>query len=231
MTAFVVGGAALVLLGGSAYIVPPMLLRAVQAKRLAQWCAEHRTLVLSYDDGPGPVTPRLLDLFAERGVHATFFVLGRRAERDPAIVDRASAEGHEIATHSHDHLHAWKSPPTSWTRDFVRGIETTSRWNPRPIFRPPYGKLTLPGLLAARAWAAGIGWWTIDSHDTWDAPQSDDALAQAAYDGGVVLMHDHHPNERADLVLGYTRRLLDLADEKGLSVRRLGDVLGEMDHG
>ena len=226
------GGVGLVALGGAAYVAPPMMLRVVQTRRLARLCAQTRSLVLTYDDGPGrELTPRLLDLLAQRGAKATFFLLGRRAQREPTIADRLKGEGHEIGTHSQEHLHAWKTPPGRWARDLAQGIETVARWNPRPIFRPPYGKITTPGLIAARSWAPKLGWWTVDARDTWSPPRTPDEVAELAKQGGVVLLHDFDREGRAELVLDCTRRLLDLADEQGLTVRRLGDVLGGVSDG
>jgi polysaccharide deacetylase family protein (PEP-CTERM system associated) len=48
-------------------------------------------------------TERLLDLFEEHHVAATFFILGWVAERHPALVARIAAAGHEVACHSHEH--------------------------------------------------------------------------------------------------------------------------------
>ena len=48
-------------------------------------------------------TDRLLGLFDETGVRATFFVLGWVAERFPELVSRIATQGHEIASHSHWH--------------------------------------------------------------------------------------------------------------------------------
>ena len=48
-------------------------------------------------------TDRLLEIFAEAGALATFFVLGQVAERHPQLVRRIAAAGHEIGSHSHSH--------------------------------------------------------------------------------------------------------------------------------
>ena len=48
-------------------------------------------------------THRLLDLFAERKVHATFFVLGWVAERCPELVRAIAEQGHEVACHGYSH--------------------------------------------------------------------------------------------------------------------------------
>jgi len=59
-----------------------------------------KTVALTFDDGPNPdATPAILDALAERGVKATFFILGRHAERWPAIARRVAHEGHTIGNH------------------------------------------------------------------------------------------------------------------------------------
>ena len=58
---------------------------------------------LTFDDGPGPSTPDVLDALAREGARATFFVLGRQVERHPDLVRRMAAEGHQIANHGYDH--------------------------------------------------------------------------------------------------------------------------------
>jgi polysaccharide deacetylase family protein (PEP-CTERM system associated) len=54
-------------------------------------------------------TDKALALFASKGVHATFFTLGWVAEREPALIRRIVAEGHEIANHgyAHDRVHTF----------------------------------------------------------------------------------------------------------------------------
>ncbi len=59
---------------------------------------------MTFDDGPSAVlTPKLLDLLKSKGIKATFFVLGENAVRNPEILKRAIAEGHEIGNHSWSH--------------------------------------------------------------------------------------------------------------------------------
>ncbi len=61
-------------------------------------------VVLTFDDGPlPPYTSRVLDTLAHECVKATFFVIGRMANENPRLVQRAYNEGHTIATHTQDH--------------------------------------------------------------------------------------------------------------------------------
>jgi peptidoglycan/xylan/chitin deacetylase (PgdA/CDA1 family) len=73
---------------------------------------------MTFDDGPhATLTPKLLDLLAQKKIKATFFVLGENAQRHPEILKRAVAEGHEIGNHSWSHPNLdpldWKEPGPS----------------------------------------------------------------------------------------------------------------------
>ncbi|MGP3949066.1 bifunctional polysaccharide deacetylase/glycosyltransferase family 2 protein [Streptomyces sp. 7N604] len=62
-----------------------------------------RTVALTYDSGPDPVwTPRLLDLLRKHHAHATFFLSGAQAAREPDLVRRIRAEGHEIGSFTYN---------------------------------------------------------------------------------------------------------------------------------
>lgn len=69
--------------------------------------SEEKVAYLTFDDGPSKtVTPLLLDLLKQENIKATFFVLGSRVERNPALVKRAYEEGHFIANHGYSHNYA-----------------------------------------------------------------------------------------------------------------------------
>lgn len=104
---------------------------------------QERVVALTFDDGPHPtVTPRLLAILRERGIQATFFLVGKWAERHPEIVRQIVADGHVLGNHSHEHSYLfWAYPPARLGRDVQRAqriLETTSgkpcRW-----FRGPVG--------------------------------------------------------------------------------------------
>jgi peptidoglycan/xylan/chitin deacetylase (PgdA/CDA1 family) len=71
----------------------------------------HRTVCLTYDDGPGatvghgpgPRTAELAAYLSERGIAATFFVIGRHAERHRRILGRLRDGGHLIGNHTYSH--------------------------------------------------------------------------------------------------------------------------------
>ena len=67
--------------------------------------AEKKKVAITFDDGPNPdYTPDLLKGLKERGVSATFFLLGKEVEKYPELVEQMHAEGHLIGTHSYEHV-------------------------------------------------------------------------------------------------------------------------------
>ncbi|MHC4428540.1 MAG: polysaccharide deacetylase family protein [Planctomycetota bacterium] len=201
-----------------------------ERRRLRRRC--RGTLVLTYDDGPGPIlTKRLLEVLARQRARATFFLVGERAEAHPEVVDCLREAGHELGAHTHAHLHAWRAWPWSAARDMTRGYETLGRWlTPAAMFRPAFGKLTLVTWRAVRRRGACLGWWTHDGGDTHARlgdPQR--VLRRIRRDGGgVVLLHDFDRGpERGAYVLALTRLLLEEARRERWRVRTLGQVLAE----
>ncbi|HET6605727.1 MAG TPA: XrtA system polysaccharide deacetylase [Rhodopila sp.] len=65
-------------------------------------------------------TNRILDLFGQAGIHATFFTLGWVAERHPTLVRRIVTEGHELASHGWDHTRADSQDPDAFRSDVAR---------------------------------------------------------------------------------------------------------------
>jgi len=65
-----------------------------------------RRVTLTFDNGPDPeVTPAVLDILAQRGIKATFFVLGKSIATSAgrALVERTLNEGHRVGNHSYSH--------------------------------------------------------------------------------------------------------------------------------
>ncbi|MCE5315607.1 MAG: polysaccharide deacetylase family protein [Armatimonadota bacterium] len=62
-----------------------------------------RVIALTFDDGPKPDSGVLLDLLKEKGVKATFFVVGKQVEANPSVLKRMAVEGHDIQNHTYNH--------------------------------------------------------------------------------------------------------------------------------
>ena len=65
---------------------------------------DEKVAYLTFDDGPSPsVTPKILDILKFENIKATFFVIGKKVEEYPKIVNRTYKEGHYIANHGYSH--------------------------------------------------------------------------------------------------------------------------------
>ncbi len=84
---------------------------------------------------------RILDLFGEHGIQATFFILGWVAEHHPAVVRAIAAAGHEIACHSYAHRLVYRMTPAEFredTRRAVAVIQDACGVTPRAYRAPSY---------------------------------------------------------------------------------------------
>lgn len=164
-------------------------------------------LAVTFDDGPVPAnTPRLLDMLQERGIKATFFVVGNFAVNRPQIIRRIIADGHEIANHTWTHR-ALTSLSDSGVRSELRRshdlvVKVTGPASAPRMFRPPGGAITA----RQKTWIMGeFGYpcilWSIDPRD-WEAPSRGGCKGQPweltrrivsqAKSGDIVLVHDLH---------------------------------------
>jgi peptidoglycan/xylan/chitin deacetylase (PgdA/CDA1 family) len=153
-----------------------------------------RLLCLSFDDGPGPQTPLILDVLAEHGARGTFFVLGQAVEEREDVLARTIGEGHEIGNHTYSHPHAMDLDDAELAHDIARCQRVLGS---RPaLFRPPYGED--PKRCARIAAERGIPTtvlWSVDPQDF--AERDPDAIARVIADapvpGAIVDLHDCWP--------------------------------------
>ena len=158
-------------------------------------CSRARCVALTFDDGPGPDTERLLDTLAEYDARATFYVLGSLVNEFPGVVERAHAEGHEIGNHTWKHDDLAAMPGAAVADDIARtnkAVRKVTGADPATI-RPPYGSLNQT---VRDAVDQPLVLWDVDTLD-WQnrdtGKVADHALAHAAA-GSVVLFHDIHPS-------------------------------------
>jgi len=217
------------ILGGLAAYFFPYIWRYIRVQILKNRLANSGTLILTYDDGPSEtLTPRVLDILQLHKARACFFMLGSKAKRCSTIADRIVCEGHEVGCHSDQHLNAWKVLPSTAIADINAGYASLSRWVASDgMFRPPYGKITLPTYLTLRRRRATLAWWTVVSGDTTTPLPTPGAVVEAVRlaKGGVVLMHDFDGSKgHSDFVCETTELLLRMAGQHSIKVRVLSDL-------
>ena len=154
--------------------------------------AEKKKVAITFDDGPNPdYTPDLLKGLKERGVSATFFLLGKEVEKYPELVEQMHAEGHLLGTHSYEHVNLCNLTDE-------KAIEQVDKTNAliekitgeRPQFiRPPYG-----------CWKKNLDYktsmievlWDVDPLD-WKTGNSDVVVSRVlknVEEGDIILLHD-----------------------------------------
>lgn len=189
-------------------------------------------VALTLDDGPDPdVTPRVLDLLAERGATATFFCIGRHAEAHPQLVRRMVTEGHLVENHTYHH-----SPCFSFLgsrrqeREIIAAQETLERLTGRPPrwFRAPAGiQNPLLGPVLCRLGLRLVSW----TRRGFDAVERNPSrivrrLSRRLRSGDILVLHDGFgPRDACGraVILDSLPRLLDIFDAEGLQPRHLPD--------
>src|ERR1700730_11689831 len=188
-------------------------------------------VVLTFDDGPDPAhTPRVLDVLATHGIKASFFLIGERAAREPAVARRIADEGHDLGNHTWSHRSLWLSGPRETARPVVEGhaaIAEAVGVAPR-FFRPPWGMTNLALFPLLRKLQTPCVFWTVQTEGRRPAAGTlqIERARRGACSGAILDLHD------ADGVPGAGARLLEALPgmiaairSRGLSVVPLRELL------
>jgi peptidoglycan/xylan/chitin deacetylase (PgdA/CDA1 family) len=187
--------------------------------------ADGRGYALTFDDGPhAQGTPAVLELLADAGVTATFFLVGEQITRNPSLPGEIVAAGHAIGLHCQRHRNLLRLTPRQVREDISRAqvaIEDATGLSPS-LYRPPYGVLNAAALRLARE----RGWrtllWSHWGRD-WEQRATPASIAArvtaGAGEGSVLLLHDADDYSAADSwrrTVAALPRVLDTLAERGL---------------
>lgn len=161
--------------------------------RLVESSMEERPKVaLTFDDGPSrKYTPELLDGLKEKGIHATFFLMGKNIEGNEELVKRIQEEGHLIGNHTYNHVQLDKISSALAKEE----IEKTSNeiykiTGEYPTYlRPPFGAWRKDLELSVTMFPV---MWDVDTLD-WESKNVTSVLhivENNVEDGSIILMHD-----------------------------------------
>lgn len=153
-------------------------------------------IALTFDDGPGGSTNKILEVLRKHGAKASFFLMGKLAKRHPEAVRRISSEGHAVATHAYTHHDLRKvSTHKAWRDQIGRARSVLEKLigSPQIYFRPPYGYLTDAEVQEVGTNGMRVIGWTIDSYD-WRkgynrSRKIQKRVLELAYDGAIILLH------------------------------------------
>jgi peptidoglycan/xylan/chitin deacetylase (PgdA/CDA1 family) len=188
--------------------------------------AERRAVALTLDDGPDPsVTPAVLDLLAAAGCRATFFALGRAAERHPAIVARLVDEGHELGNHGWQDRPARALAAAEFEADLMSAHEVLAEHAPVSLMRPGSGLIRADQrrALRRRGYCCVLGSvYPLDAHLP-QGPALGALVARWARPGDIVVLHEG-PRSRVRVVAMLAAALEGLR-ERGLEATTVGGLL------
>ncbi len=156
--------------------------------------SERREIALTFDDGPGPYTPQVLDQLQRLRVPATFFEIGFMFQWFHGSFSRELRMGDVIGDHTETHPMMGELPAAAQRREIVE----QTRWialygGPFPrLWRPPYGSYNATTLAILHEEHMLMVLWTVDTDDYLRpgvAAIVHNALA-GARPGAIILMHD-----------------------------------------
>ncbi|WUH97384.1 polysaccharide deacetylase family protein [Spirillospora sp. NBC_00431] len=156
-------------------------------------CDRVSCVSLTFDDGPGPHTARLLDTLRAGGARATFFMLGENVHAHRDVVRRMAMEGHEVANHTWSHPDLTTLPPAEAREQIQRtqrAVKDASGVAPT-LTRPPYGATDKQ---VGQAVGMPLILWSVDTLD-WryrSVGRGTRVGIKEPERGGIVLYHDIH---------------------------------------
>ena len=160
-----------------------------------------RVAYFTFDDGPtSALTARLLDVLDRFDARATFFMVGRHADRDPGLTRAVADAGHTLGNHTFTHPDAWTTAERSVLRELEHTTALLEDLVQRPIrsMRPPYGRFTR----AMRQWCQvrrqRCTMWDVGPGDYRPgavAQTIERRILRSVRPGSIVVLHD---NPRAD---------------------------------
>lgn len=179
-------------------------------------------IALTFDDGPSTAwTPALLDGLKERGVKATFFLIGENADKNPEIVKRMAEEGHLIGNHTYHHVELTKVSENEARLELADTSAVIVRITGKEpeYMRPPFG-----------AWQRKLEQeiqmlpvlWTIDPLD-WTTENQDEIVNKVvteAEENDIILLHDCY---KSSVEAGL--RIVDILQEEGFVFVTVDELL------
>lgn len=168
----------------------PLWLRLLLPKLTWNRNRKEKHIYLTFDDGPIPdVTPEVLNILKKYNIQATFFCVGENIVKHPEIFEQVKLQGHRVGNHTYNHLKGWQTPLAT----YLENVEKCQQLTQTNLFRPPYGKCTLPQFKKLRD-TYEIIMWDVITYD-FDHKLSPEACYQNAIqhvtNGSIVVFHDN----------------------------------------
>ena len=179
-------------------ISPPKIITGLfHSLEWAMPAVAEKKVYLSFDDGPTPgVTDFVLNELEKHNVKATFFCIGKNILLEPVIYREVLAAKHQIGNHTQHHVNGWKTSTKKYLEEVEacqQIIENSSfEIEGKPLFRPPYGKITRRQIQALKL-NYRIIMWSILAYDWLPEKSKNQCLNNiVSYlrNDAIIVMHD-----------------------------------------
>jgi peptidoglycan/xylan/chitin deacetylase (PgdA/CDA1 family) len=188
-----------------------------------------KKVALTFDDGPGKATRKILEILEEKKVKATFFMLGVRLQNDPETAKAVLTAGHEIANHTYEHINFYvyksENKASKMENELLQGEKIINdTFNIKPFLaRFPHGYARPDAVEIARNngyylvnWSFGIDWKNIT------AKEMHEKYKNAIKNGTIFLMHDLPKNDK---VISFLADFIDEIREAGYEIVIVSELL------
>lgn len=200
-----------VLFSGSALIIFLILISGMASPAgaatpvaIASGSSAKHAVAITFDDGPSlRYTPQILALLKQYQAKATFFVMGSKIEKDPALIKAELAAGHELGNHTYSHPHLVKSNQMLRERELERtrlDLELLGCPKNCRIMRPPYSEYDQRLISYLDHTDRELILWSVDSGD-WQGlptPAIVKNVLTKVKNGSIIIFHDSDEYSQAD---------------------------------
>ena len=191
---------------------PPSFVRSLYPEAIWRMEPEIKKVYLTFDDGPIPgITPWVVRLLGERGIKATFFLVGDNVRKHPDEHHLLEEEGHRIGNHTFNHIRGFEYS----TADYMANVGKANSIIHSSLFRPPHGHL-LYGQYKALKEEYIIIMWDVVTRDysrKLDGEQVLQNVKRYTRNGSIITFHD---SLKAEKNMKYALpRALDWLEEQG----------------
>lgn len=167
---------------------PPFILRKLWRAVWKVPCKD-KCVYLTFDDGPCPATTLpLLDILDSYNVKATFFCVGDNVRKYPDLFEELKRRGHKVGNHTMHHLRGF-----NYTVDgYMADVKQADKLIQSPLFRPPYGRITLTQLRALKKHYTVIMWDLItrDYNEKLSPEKIIGIVKRYTRNGSIIVFHD-----------------------------------------
>ncbi|MCE1173891.1 MAG: polysaccharide deacetylase family protein [Propionibacteriales bacterium] len=193
-------------------------------------CRKLKCVALTFDDGPVAGTATLLDVLKSKGVHATFFVVGKNAAVNRSLIRRMVNEGHVVGNHTWSHKQLTRLTDSGIRAEITKASDAIVKGGaPTPtLLRPPYGATNATVSKVAASLGMAQIMWNVDPLDWKDrnSAKVTQRVLAATRPGSIVLSHDIHPTTRAAYAA-----IIDGLRAKGYTLVTVPQLLGTITPG